>query len=287
MTRHTSTAGLLVLAAFAWVYRLTLTRLFTQWAADANYSHGFLVIPIAGYIAWRRRHDLATAEMAPSLFGLVLMLINAVLFLAGQLGAEIFFSRVSLVGMLAGIVGFVWGRTHLRLLAFPIAFLLFMIPLPTIIFNQITLPLQFVASSLGETLIRAAGVPVLRDGNVLQLAGGNLEVVEACSGIRSLVSLTMVGVIVAFLHDARRWVILPVAASAVPVAIITNALRVASTGLAANWFGLPAADGFFHSLTGFLMFGTALAAMLAMAKMLARVPPHTARRADARVHGLV
>ncbi len=273
-------------AAIGWAYGSTLSQLVTQWARDNDYSHGFLVLPFAAYVVWQRRDALAAADIAPGNLGLALMLISAGLFVAGQLGAEIFLTRVSLVSMLAGIAGFVWGRTHLRLLAFPIAFLLFMIPLPSIVFNQITLPLQFVASSLGETLIRAAGVPVLRDGNVLQLASGNLEVVEACSGIRSLVSLMMIAVMIAFWRNAGAWATLLVSASAVPLAIITNALRVAGTGLASNWFGPAAADGFLHTFTGFVMFGTALAAMLSVPQMIGRVP-HIRRRTDARLRGVV
>jgi exosortase len=272
-------------AAIGWAYGATLSQLVTQWARDENYSHGFVVLPFAAYVVWQRRDALPATDIAPSNLGLAFMLVSAGLFVAGQLGAEIFFTRVSLVGMLAGIVGFVWGRAHLRLLAFPIAFLLFMIPLPSIVFNQITLPLQFVASSLGETIIRAAGVPVLRDGNVLQLASGNLEVVAACSGIRSLVSLMMVAVIIAFWRNAGTWSTLLVSVTAAPVAIITNALRVAGTGLASNWLGPAAAEGFFHTFTGLVMFGTALAAMLTVAEIIARLP-QLRPWAAARVRGL-
>lgn len=254
-----------------WIYAPTLSQLAHQWATDPNYSHGFLVVPFSAYIAWHRRAALASAEIAPSIVGLLLVIISALLFLAGELGAEVFLTRLSLVSVLAGAVGFVWGRTHLRLLAFPLAFLLFMIPLPAILFNQITLPLQFVASSLGETLIRGAGIPVLREGNVLQLANVNLEVVEACSGIRSLVSLTMVAVVLAFWRRGGWWAAGVIVAAAVPVAIFTNACRIAGTAFASTWLGPAAADGFFHAFTGVVLFGTAFAALCGVVEAVRQI----------------
>jgi exosortase len=256
---------------FTWIYAPTLSQLAHQWATDPNYSHGFLVVPFSAYIAWRRRAALASADTAPSIAGLVVVLMSAMLFLAGELGAEIFLTRLSLVGVLAGAVGFVWGRTHLQLLAFPLVFLLFMIPLPAIVFNQITLPLQFIASSLGETLIRDAGIPVLREGNVLQLANVNLEVVEACSGIRSLVSLTMVAVILAFWRGGGWRTTGLIVAAAVPVAIFTNACRIAGTAFASSWFGAAAADGFFHAFTGVVLFGTAFAALCGLVEAVSHI----------------
>jgi exosortase len=259
-----------LIAVLTWTYAPVLAALAAQWRSDENYSHGFLVVPFAAYVAWQRRRALLAAEPAPSTFGLLIVLASAIFFVAGQFGAELLLTRISLIGMLAGTVAFVWGGAHLRILAFPLLFLLFMIPLPALVMNQITMPLQFVASSVGETLIRTAGIPVLRDGNVLQLPSGSLEVVEACSGIRSLVSLIMIAVLIGYGRNTGRGAMLLGALSAVPVAIITNAARVAGTGLASSWIGPAAADGFFHTFTGLLMFGTALVILLGVSPIIAR-----------------
>ena len=167
--------------ALVWLYGGILSSLVRQWASDDNYSHGFFVAPLAAYFAWERRHLLAGAPSRPSIVGLFLVAASLVVLLAGLLGAELFLTRVSLVGVLAGTVLFVWGRDHLRILALPVAFLLLMIPLPAIIFNQIAFPLQLLASRAGELALGVAGIPVLREGNVLQLpslyarSGGSVQ----------------------------------------------------------------------------------------------------------------
>ena len=180
-------------AAVLWVYGGILSSLVRQWASDDNYSHGFFVVPLALYFAWERRADLKAAPLEPSAAGIVVVAISLAVLIAGLLGAELFLTRISLLGVLAGTVLYVWGRGHFRILAFPLAFLALMIPLPAIIFNQIAFPLQLLASRAGELVIGLAGIPVVREGNVLQLPSRTLEVAEACSGIRSLVSLVMVG----------------------------------------------------------------------------------------------
>ena len=165
------------------------------------------------------------------------------LLIGGLLAAELFVTRVSLLITLAGIVIFLYGWTHIRILAFPLLFLLLMIPLPAIIFNQIAFPLQLLASRVGQFAISSAHIPVLREGNVLILANTSLEVAEACSGIRSLVSLITLGIVYGYFADSRLWVRLVVVASTIPVAIISNGARVAGTGIAAHYMGPEAAAG--------------------------------------------
>src|SRR4051812_46218950 len=180
--RHREAVVALALAAgVILLYLNVLTSLARQWASDDNYSHGFFVLPLAMFFAWERRVALQNAARRPGVGGLILVAGSLLVLLAGRLGAELFLTRVSLVGVLAGIVWFVWGREHLRILVFPIAFLLLMIPLPAILFNKIAFPLQLLASRAGESVIAAAGIPVLREGNVLQLPTRDLEVAEACS----------------------------------------------------------------------------------------------------------
>jgi exosortase len=167
-----------------------------------------------------------------------------------------------------GIVLFLFGSGYLRVLAFPIAFLLLMIPIPTLLFNQIAFPLQLLASRLGEVMVAAAGIPVLREGNIISLASTRLEVAEACSGIRSLVSLFATGVVYGYFVDRRSVIRVLLATATVPLAIVANALRVAGTGIAAHHFGAAAADGFFHSFSGWLVFISALLMLTVIARAL-------------------
>lgn len=266
-----------LVAAIGVVYAGVLSSLARQWASDDNYSHGFFVIPLALYFAWAKRDALSRAPVRPGPAGLLLVAGSLMIWAAGLLGSELFLTRVSLIGVIAGTVWFVWGQRRARILAFPILFLLLMIPLPSIIFNQLAFPLQLFASQVGESAIAAAGIPVLREGNVLHLPARTLEVAEACSGIRSLVSLLFLAIVLGYFTDLRGGGKVILALSALPIAIIANAARVAGTGLAAEWIGPEAADGFFHTFSGWLMFVVAFGALLLLQQFLSRVRVRSAR----------
>jgi exosortase len=255
-------------AAMAWVYGGIMVSLGRQWANDDNYSHGFFVIPLAAFFVWERRDALRRAERRPSAVGLLVIGVSLLFLVAGRLGAELFLTRVSLVGVLVGITLYIWGREHLRLLAFPLAFLLLMIPLPAIVFNKIAFPLQLLASRVGETAIAAAGIPVLREGNVLQLPTRDLEVAEACSGIRSLVSLLMLGIVLGYFTERRTAARVLIALASVPIAIAANAARVAGTGLASELISPAAAEGFFHTFSGWLVFVVAFAGLMLVQRLI-------------------
>lgn len=279
--RDSAAALAAVGAAALIVYGPVLTSLVRQWASDENYSHGFIVIPFAGYFAWRDRRRLRALPVRPSAVGLLVAFGSLLLFVAGQLGAELFLTRVSLIGVAAGAVLFLYGRAHLRTLAFPLGLLFFMVPLPAIVFNQIAFPLQLLASRVGETVLSTAGIPVLREGNVLVLPTTTLEVAQACSGIRSLVSLVTLAMLLGKFNEPRRWVRVVLAALAVPIAIAANAARVAGTGLAADWIGPGAAEGFFHEFSGWVMFVVAFSLLVLAQRGLAGLPQRrVARRAS-------
>jgi len=259
--------------AILWMYGGIVSSLARQWASDDNYSHGFFVVPLALYFAWERRDALKAAPIAPSLAGVVLIALSLTVLLAGLLGAELFLTRVSLIGVLAGIVLYVWGRHHFRLLLFPLAFLFLMIPLPAIIFNQIAFPLQLLASRAGEMAINLAGIPVVREGNVLQLPSRTLEVAEACSGIRSLVSLIMLAIVLGHFTERRIGPRVIIALAAIPIAILANAARVAGTGLASELVSPAAAEGFLHTFSGWLLFVVAFIGLVAIQRLVARSQP--------------
>ena len=267
----------LAVAAFAVslgiLYWPVLTKLASDWAHDDNYSHGFLIPPLAAYLVWERWDRLKGTPCSPTIAGLFVIAGSFVVLLAGSLGAELFLSRIALIGALIGSVLYVLGWRHLRLLAFPLGVLLLMIPIPAIIFNQVVFPLQLVASQAGEAALSAAGIPVLREGNIITLANTTLEVAEACSGIRSLVSLLTLAIVFGYFTDPRNGIRTAIALSAVPVAILANALRVAGTGIAAHYYGASAAEGFFHSFSGWIVFIAAFAMLFIVVQLLHRIAP--------------
>ena len=275
-------AATLIVAALGWLYADVVPGLVRQWGADADYSHGFFVVPLAAFFVWERRARLAALPIRPHGAGIVLIAVSLAVFIAGRYGSELFLTRVSLIGLVAGLVLFLAGWAHLKTLAFPIAFLLLMIPLPAIVFNRVAFPLQMLASQLGEIVISASGVPVLREGNVLLLPGRALEVAEACSGIRSLISLFMLAVVLGYFTEQRPGPRIAIAIAAVPIAVFANAARVAGTGLASYWISPAAAEGFFHSFSGWLMFVVALAGLLLVHRMFELTRSRLVRVAGAR-----
>jgi exosortase len=259
------------------LYASVIKDLVLQWWNDADYGHGFFVPLFSGYILWRERDRWTKTEIKPSNFGFVVMLGAVALLLLGSLGAEFFTSRFSLLVLLAGIILFLAGWKMLHAVSFPLGYLMWMIPIPVIIYNQITFPLQLIASRLATAWLEFAQVPVLRDGNILILSNYSLEVVEACSGIRSLMTLMALAVAYGYLVSPRRWVRYVLAAFMVPIAIVTNALRIMGAGILARHFGPAAAEGFLHQFSGWAIFLVALGLMFASDWILRRIAERRTR----------
>src|ERR1700689_129410 len=243
------------------LYASVMKLLVLQWWTDADYGHGLFVPLFSGYILVRERERWTRTEIKPTNFGFVVMIGAIGLLVLGSLGAEMFIGRFSLLVLLVGIILFLGGWRMLRAVSFPLGYLMWMIPIPVIIYNQITFPLQLIASRLATSCLELAQVPVLRDGNILILSNYSLEVVEACSGIRSLVTLAALAVAFGYLVSPRRWVRYVLAALMVPIAVLTNAIRIMGAGLMAHRFGPAAAEGFLHQFSGWAIFLIALLLM--------------------------
>lgn len=269
-------ARALLLASFLILYRPVIIKLVTDWWTDTYYLHGFLVIPIALYFVWERRDRLRDALRKPSVQGLFVVLASVATLIAGILGAELFLTRISLVGLAAGTVLFVFGWQHLRRLAFPLAFLILMIPIPTIAFNQVAWPLQLLASQLGVSALQMCAIPVLREGSLIELANTTLEIAEACSDIRSMVSLLTMGIVYGYFADSRTWVRVTVALAIIPIAVVMNSARVFGTGVAANYYGPEAAMSFFRAFSGWILLVAAFVILFLTTRMLLLVTPHRA-----------
>jgi exosortase len=272
-------AGFVLLAGcFALLYHNVIAKLVHDWYTDENYSHGFLIVPIALYFVWERRQRLREAVRKPSYWGLAVVVGSMAMLLAGILGSELFLTRISILGTIAGAVLFLYGRNHFKILLLPITFLLLMIPIPAIIFNQIAFPLQLLASRFGELALNAFQIPVLREGNVIHLANTSLEVAEACSGIRSLISLLTLGIVYGYFTDSRIGVRLALIFGTIPIAIAANGIRVAGTGIAAHFYGPEAAQGFFHSFSGWIIFIAAFIMMFILYRIIVRIAPDKHRQ---------
>jgi exosortase len=291
-----------IAAALAFVYWTVLWKLGHDWWTDENYSHGLLIPLIIGYILWTERERLSRVRVRPSLLWGGAAVFFALLALwAGTAGAELYLQRLSLVLMLAGVVVYFWGFALLKRLLVPLGLLLLALPVPAIIFNKVAFPLQLFASRVAVWSMRLFDIPVLRQGNVIELMPLNsletkkLEVVEACSGIRSLMTLLTLAVVFAYFTHPKRtdkgdgdgdgtgggllsplkhypfWRSAILVGSAVPIAILTNSARVSGTGILSRYYGTEVADGFFHSFSGWVVYVVAFLLLFAVGWLLDRI----------------
>jgi exosortase len=262
---RTLAASLPLALSLAVAYGFVLLSLAQQWADDPNYAHGFFVPIMAAWLARRRRDRFNAAPQSPDAMGILVVLAGAALYLVGVLAAELFTTRISLIVVVAGLVLALEGRARLRTMAFPIAFLLFMIPLPYILYYRLTFPLQIESSRVAAGILTAVGLPVIREGNVLHLEGYSLEVVTACSGLRSIMTLGTIGVFLTDLIPMSRVGLVCYAALIVPVAMGANVARLAVTAGLAAIAGPETAESFLHELSGLVLFVTGVLALFIIA----------------------
>ena len=283
-----------IIVAIAFAYATVLAKLSRDWWADENYSHGLLIPFIIGYILWVGRDKFASARTNASVWlGGAAVGVALLALWAGVAGAELYTQRMSLVLLVVGIVVYFWGLQLLKLVLIPLFLLILAIPIPAIIFNKIAFPLQLFASRCAVWSMQMLGIPVLRQGNVIELkplnsfATKKLEVVEACSGIRSLMTLITLAVVFAYFthpnsdpdhpktgrYGMLRSAIIVI--SAVPIAILTNALRVSGTGVLAHYYGTQVADGFFHSFSGWVIYIVAFLILFGVGWLLDRFRPRS------------
>lgn len=303
--------ALAIISAILFTYAAVLVKLSSNWWSDENYSHGLLVPIIIGYILWLQRDKLSTEPARPStLLGGAGVILALFALWIGVAGAELFSQRMSLVLLIAGTVIYFWGVRFLRLVWVPLALLILAIPIPAILFNKIAFPLQLFASRCAVWSMSALGIPVLRQGNVIELKPLNsidtkkLEVVEACSGIRSLMTLVTLAVVFAYFTHPRSedgpksgsrfgflrsygfWRSTILVFSAVPIAILTNASRVSGTGILSHYYGTQVADGFFHSFSGWAIYIVAFLLLFGVGWILDRFKPSPAPQKPIETSGV-
>jgi exosortase len=248
----------ILLALVAWIYTPTLYQLVMQWFKDPNFSHGFFVPLFSGFVLWQERGRLARLVPDASWSGLAVIALALGLCVLGLLGAELFLARSSFILLGVGLVVLFLGWNFFRAMLFPFAVLFLMIPIPVLLFNKITFPLQLLASRLASAALPFLGVPVLREGNVINLPSMALEVAEACSGIRSLMSLVTLAIIYGYFAERRVWVRWLLAAASIPIAVLANSVRIIGTGLLVQYWSADKAEGYFHASWGWIIFVVSL-----------------------------
>lgn len=275
---HFAWGLVLICALVAAVYYRVLAKLVVDWWQIPDFSHGFLVPIFAAYLVWAKRKTLIATRIAPTWSGIVLVVAGLVILVLGVYGAELFLSRVSLVILLAGLVLCFGGWELLRELRFVLLVLLLAIPIPSILFNEITLPLQILASKLASALLPLFGVPVLREGNIIELPAMKLEVAEACSGIRSLLSLFTLSIFYGYFMEKSNLRRAVLALASIPIAIAANAVRILGTGLCVQYWDPDKALGFFHEFSGWVMFLVSLGCLFIVHRIMCLFPARGRQR---------
>lgn len=259
---------LLLLVLLGVTYHSVIPGMVADWNNDPNYSHGFLVPFVAGFFVWQRWPGLKGTTVRTQIAGLPVVVAGLSLLVMGYAGTEYFSMRVSLVVVLAGVVLFWLGGQVFKKLALPLGFLVFMVPLPYIVYDSIAFPLKLMVAKFSVLSLRAMGIVVVREGNIIHFPQTVLEVADACSGLRSLMSLLALAVAYAFVtHSStlKRWIII---LSAIPIAVVTNMFRVIITGVLAQYYGAAVAEGFFHEFAGLTVFAVAMLLLFALGILL-------------------
>jgi len=261
------------------VYWHVVIKLVNAWLELPDYSHGALVPIFACYLVWAKRKTLLRTKIEPTWTGIFVVALALGFLLLGEFGAELFLSRISLIMLCAGLVLAFGGWQLLKELRFALLVLLLAVPIPTIVFNQIALPLQSLASKLATALLHFMGVTALRLGNIIELPSMRLEVAEACSGIRSLVSLFTLSIFYGYFLEKTYLRRVALALASIPIAIAANAVRIFGTGMCIQYWDADKALGFFHEFSGWVMFLVSLGC-LSIVHYAMRLFPHRRRGAS-------
>src|SRR3990172_24911 len=271
-TNYTLVFSLFInLILLAVIYHIIYAEMFKDWMNDPNYSHGLLVPAISFYLLWRDKEQFRSIAIAPSFKGLWLFSFGIFMLLAGILSSELFTQRASSIILLMGIVWSWFGVKWLKVAFVPLAFLFFMVLLPYILYDAIAFPLKLLATRIATEALQFFNIMIVSEGNIIYLQDVTLEVADACSGIRSLMSLITLGVVVAYFFLKGRFRQILLVSLAVPIAILTNAMRVIITGFLSDRYGSAVAEGFFHEFSGLIIFATSFALLLGCSYLLSLI----------------
>jgi exosortase len=264
--------GIVAILLVVLYYRVAV-KLVYDWYTIPDYSHGFLVPFFAAFLVWDKRKVLKSIPIKQTWSGIVLIVFAIMVLILGVYGVELFTARISFLLLLTGLIATFFGWAMVRELRFPLLVLVLAIPFPAILFNRITFPLQLLASRIASDILPLLGVPTLHEGNVIELPVMKLEVAEACSGIRSLMSLFTLAVFYGYFLErtTKRRVILALAS--IPIAVTANVARIVGTGLCVQYWDPDKALGFFHEFSGWVMFVVSLACLYLVHRAMRLISP--------------
>lgn len=243
-------------------YWSTLTWLTAVDWAKEDFTYCYLIPVIIVYVLWERRQALADAKSSRSWAGLIPLLIGLALFWIGELSGEFFSLYVSLWLVVLGLCWMHLGWEKLKMVSFPFLIALTMFPIPNFLYGKVSVQLKLISSQIGVAMMRVYGMTAYREGNIIDLGFTQLQVVDACSGLRYLIPLIVLGILLAYFFKASLWKRLVVVISTVPLSILTNSLRIAATGILYEVWGAKVAEGFFHGFSGWFIFMFSLAVLL-------------------------
>jgi len=267
--KHLSFSLLLtVLVAVIVLYYPIVIGLMQDWSTNDNYSHGFFIPLISGYMVYSMRDELNKLPVSGVTWGILLLILGLGQLYIAKIGSEFFLQRTSLIPVFLGLCLFLFGIPITRKLLLPIFYLLFMIPLPAIIWNKIAFPMQLFSSAITEKIVQMIGIPIFREGNVLHLAQTTLEVIDACSGLRSLSTMFALAAALAWYTSFNRWKQWALFLLAGPVAIFANTIRLTATAALASVYGEKVAQGFLHEFSGIFTFIFGLTLLIMLQKLL-------------------
>ncbi len=260
-----------LLTAVVILYFPIIQGLAHDWDTNDNYSHGYFIPILSAYIIYTLKEDLKQLPVHTNIIGLFLLLAGLVQLIIAKAGSEFFLQRTSLIPVLGGIILFCLGFAFFKKLLLPVTYLIFMVPLPAIIWNKIAFPMQLFGSFLTEKVVAFMGIPIFREGNILYLANTTLEVVDACSGLRSLTTLFALSAVFAILSShttTQKWILFLAAA---PIAIFANIVRLSGTALLASKYGGDVAQGFLHDFSGLVVFAVGIILLVTVSTLMKKV----------------
>ena len=265
------TMAVLALAVL-WFYWPVLAKLFGDLAENEDYSFGLLLPLVSGYIIYLKLPQIRSYLWRPSWLGLLFIAVGFALYIVGELGADLYVPRVSFVIVITGLLFLMGGWGLVRLLLFPLFLLILMFPLPGLLTKQLTMPLQLISSRLATAMLQMVGIPAFCQGNVIDLGVRQMQMVEACSGLRYILALFALGVIFCYFFQRRLWKILLLLMVLIPSAIVANAFRVMAMGI------IPALQvpGFWHAFSGWLIFVFCLGILSLINWILNKIQPLSA-----------
>lgn len=261
----------IMLAGLVFLYFPILQKLAHDWDTNDNYSHGYFIPILSAYLIYTYRDDLKKLPLQSNIAGLFLLVAGLMQLIIAKTGSEFFLQRTSLIPVLAGLVLFCLGFAFLKKLFLPIIYLIFMVPLPAIIWNKIAFPMQLFGSFLTEKFVTLLGIPIFREGNVLHLTETTLEVVDACSGLRSLTTLFALSAVFAILSTHKTWQKWVLFLAAAPIAIFANIVRLSATALLASKYGSGVAHGFLHDFSGLVVFAVGIILLVTVSNLLKKI----------------